>query len=768
MTKYIWVGQRESEVYGSNDFFEVTLTAWGSNKNNNISYSAYVGTRTIDIAKRNVFFVENLKKLLEQEDYQIMFYNSALAYILMQSFPDLAKHICCVNAKQQLDMLNNKIHTRLWLTNHLPVIPFTLLSGAECQFVKLQEYFPGKNQFIIQEARSAGGLGTFLMQENNYQYVQARLDKSTLYMISTYIYPSISLNVHVLVTNSDVVTFPASVQIIEVHDDNLLYSGADYVSYTQIDIEYQKKVIAAAKTIGDLLQSSGYLGLCGIDFLLYENSVYFVEINPRFQASTLILNQALHENDLPSIHQLQLMSFEANMGVAKELIENIKINYSLYKYSYEKYDQQQQYNNKMQLLEECKEVHRVLSDGFQGDASEKRDYLYSVLWKGHITSCSLDNKLHLHPNIPFDLNTVSLSSDNDRQELIHLKIKLLNQGIRILDSARNELMMSGGYNESVFNSIDLILFGYLRFNAPVNIRLTSISPFALTYKNNGYELHYYDTTICSVNLEVSKSFKNLKTKNGISYNKIAFISGDRLRIKSEQRCFYKMTGKGCAFCPGIVPSAQLLEGYSLTDIKEVVDYCTNSEKYRHILIGGGSANPQEDNTKLLSTISYIHSKTDKPLYLMALPPDTTEELDNYITAGISEVAFNIELYDRTLAQKYMPGKGMYPLKHYIKLLNYAAEKLGKGNARSMLMVGIESIDNTLTCVELLCRNNIQPMLSVFRPATNCSIPHLIQPSNTDLLYLYEAATKICDKYGLSLGPSCPSCQNNTLALTTKY
>lgn len=765
MKKYIWVGNRESEIYRTNNLFEYSLTSWGSNSNGNIAYSAFSKTRSIDINERNNFFLNKLKELLIKKDYQIMFYNSALAYTLIQEYPPLGKNVCCINQKSQLNILNNKIHTRLWLANHVSVIPFTLLTGKECQLSKLLNFFPDCNQFIIQEARSSGGTGTFLINKESYEIVHKRLSKNTLYMVSRYIEPAISLNTHILITKEDIIVLPFSIQIIELYNTNLIYSGADYVCYKHLPPNIKEDLYKNAKVIGSLLRNTGYYGVCGIDFLLHNDAIYFMEINPRFQASTLLLNLVLNQQALPSIQELQLMTFNNNINVTVDKIESLRIDYSLYKYVKRNTNDITYYYNKLRLLEKSEDVFEILLDGYRNNAAADGDYLYSIILKSNVTSYSDDYKLHIQPNIPISVDNLITPVKYNNKELIYLKIKLLNQGIRILQCAQKKITESGGYNESVFNSIDLILFEHVRFNSPVTGRFVNLSPFALGYENNRFILQYYEMLICDVNLEFSKNFSNLKTKNGIEYKNIAFISGDRLRIKPERRCFFKMTGKSCSFCPGINYSLKLDEGFLLSDIQEVIDYCFINEYFRHILIGGGSSDPCMNNNKLLSVIQYIRKRTEKPLYLMSLPPDTIGELDAYISAGIDEVAFNIEIYDREMAQKHMPGKGMYSLEHYIKLLKHAAQKLGKGNSRSMLMVGIESMDNTLKGIELLCKNNIQPMLSVFRPTNNCGISYAIQPSNTDLLWLYEAAIEICNDYGLTLGPTCSSCQNNTLALT---
>ena len=162
---------------------------------------------------------------------------------------------------------------------------------------------------------------------------------------------------------------------------------------------------------------------------------------------------------------------------------------------------------------------------------------------------------------------------------------------------------------------------------------------------------------------------------------------------------------------------------------------------------------------------YLKGITDKPLYLMSLPPKDPEIVRALYEAGISEMAFNIEIFDRTLAVKYMPGKGMIPLKRYLNSLSEAVKWLGRsGNVRSMLMVGFDPKDTLLEGVRTLCEIGVQPMLSVFRPMAGTPLEMML-PLNLDkILEIFERAAGICAEYGLRLGPSCPACQNNTLSL----
>lgn len=768
MKEYIWIGHREAEVFKTNDFFSNSITSWGSNTNGNISYCQKYKTRNIDNELRSQFISDELKQLLKDNKHKVMFYSSTLAYSLIKLYPEFEKSFICLNSKAVLNLLNDKTNMKLWISNHLPVLDFVLLSGADCHFEQLKKFFPNYKRFIIQETNSSGGLGTFIIDSENYLHVTSNLKRDSLYLISFFGEPSFSLNAHILITNNDVIVLPPSVQIIEKYRFNLIYSGADFVNYKYIDEKYQKKVYSYSKKIGNLLREIGYKGICGIDYLVYNDEVYFVEINPRFQASTILLNIALNEANLPCVQELHLSAFEDTPLPSIEKLENIEVDYSLYKYKKESQDITKQYLNKLSLLQKSQETVYILYDGFMKDEYNEGTYLYQAIWKRHISSCGKDCKLHLHPNIPFTyFIDSSLPLTQTTESVIRLKIALLNQGVRILPDANLQIMQSGGCNESVFNSIDLIFFDYIRINAPVNINFSSLSPFSIGWQNGKYILYFYQNIICEIGLEFTKSIANLKTRNGVPYKAIAFISGDRLRIKPEYRCFFKTNKKGCLFCPGNNLSA-IKNTYTLMDIMEVIDYCIANEQFRHILIGGGSADPCSDENRILPVIEYIRSKTDKPIYLMSLPPNDTLYVDKYIEAGVNEIAFNIELYDRNLALKYMPGKGKISLEEYISKLERAKFLISeKGNVRTMLIAGLESQENTLTAIELLTAKGIQPMISIFRPTPNCSLSYIVQPSNEDIYNLFIEAEKICNQHNLSLGPTCPSCQNNTLSITLK-
>ena len=765
MKQLLWIGHRESELFGIENLFTYSITSWGSNKGKNISLNSITNKQEVDKNERTNFFVNTLQQVIKSSDDMIMCYTPQFAYKLIKLCPQLKNHFICLNSSEILAVLNNKIHMRLWLNNKLSLIDYTACFGNECTFHNLHKIFPLCSRFIIQEGISSGGMGTFIFTMQNEKNVISYLDSSKLYLITPFIENSLPVNIHLSIQENEIIIFPGSIQIIDSESDKMLYRGADYIAYKQLSILQKSLLKYESEKMGHILKSLGYRGICGLDFLVTTDKVFFIEINPRFQASTSLLNYALVQNKMPSLQELELTAYNIFDTNYKVDIDKLYVDYSFYKYHSIKDSDISWYKNRISILENNPLVERVFYDGFTEQYTQSDTYLFSAVFKNNIAAITPYSTVTLHPNViedNFVRAIIPIKKENDT--MIKLKIALLNQGMRILESAQKFLRKFGNYNESTFGSMDIII-DCLRINVPINNLMSSISPFALICKQEKLYLNYYDKTICTVSHEPQRSISNKVTSHGVPYNKIAFISGDRLRIKTENICYFKHIEKSCQFCPNIGKNSSIsVPTISLDDIKEVFDYCLDNENFRHIMIGGGSADPDSKVDKILPVINYIRSRCTKDIYIMSIPLDK-KRIEEYIKAGVTEFAFNIELIDRDLAAKIMPGKGHIPLEYYLKMLTFASSLLPKESVRSMLMIGLEPSSNIQKGVELLCKHGIQPMLSIFRPAQTCSLNYMVPLSNKEIYIIFKEANLICEKYDISLGPRCASCQNNTVAIT---
>lgn len=132
--------------------------------------------------------------------------------------------------------------------------------------------------------------------QKNFSTKKELFEDTSKYIISDYISDSISINVHVFISESTNLVTPASVQLIENIENQLLYRGADFISFRDIDKEIQEKIRYISIKICNSLRNEGYKGIAGIDFIIDKhNNIYCSEINPRFQASTVLLSKYLDD-----------------------------------------------------------------------------------------------------------------------------------------------------------------------------------------------------------------------------------------------------------------------------------------------------------------------------------------------------------------------------------------------------------------------------------------------------------------------------------------
>lgn len=166
----------------------------------------------------------------------------------------------------------------------------------------------------------------------------------------------------------------------------------------------------------------------------------------------------------------------------------------------------------------------------------------------------------------------------------------------------------------------------------------------------------------------------------------------------------------------------------------------------------------------MGRISHIRSRSNRPIYAMCLPPKDLNVLSEFYDAGIDEVGFNLELFDREIAAKIMPAKGAIPISTYELAYKKAVSLWGRtGAVRSLLVLGLEPIESFYAGVEWLCQLGVMPIVSVFRPMDSIVLKDALPPDNQELKNIFNKATSIASKYGLTLGPSCIACQNNTLS-----
>ena len=217
------------------------------------------------------------------------------------------------------EKLNNKFETRELLKDIVPMLKYYMVKGIDFKYNDFNKIAP---ELVIQLPVGSGGSKTFFCNQANSKQVETILLKDELYSVSAYKKDNIPYNIHCLIGKNQIEILPPSQQELEIID-KIEYIGSNYD--ITIPTEIKNKLIKYSYNICEKLQSLGYLGVLGIDYIYTNNELYFIEINPRFQGSTRQIDKLLIESNLPSIFE-----YNYNLFLGKEMPTTKKIKYSLF------------------------------------------------------------------------------------------------------------------------------------------------------------------------------------------------------------------------------------------------------------------------------------------------------------------------------------------------------------------------------------------------------------------------------------------------------
>ncbi len=754
MNNLYWIGLNESEVEFSEQLFEKTITLNGSG-NNNISYSQIYKTRinyNTDTPEIGEFFNDQITKIIESDPRaRFMFYNPHTAYYYGEQ---IVSRTICLNPSDLLEKVRNKISMRNLVeeSHACKILPHIELNGTKVNYQYIHDSFNKKvSDFVVQAEFSEGGNSTFVLNKDND--LNQGIHDDFQYSISPYVKNSVPINTNIIIYDEDIVVFPSSVQIIKEKNNKLAYKGADFATYKLLSDKIKTQVDNSNMAICKLLQKLGYRGICGIDYISDGRDVYFMEVNERFQASTYLINMELTNCNLPSIQEMCIDAF--TLKRARTNINNFDINLSNYAYSYN-------FKNKsiisfmLNRAKKDKSVCKIVLDGYSDSLSiQTSSYLYKFIFENRICSISPDNKVYVSNNI-IGFSNFDISSPID------VKIALICCGLYITDNAKNKINSSGGVCDSINNGLNITIFNNVTVMClPQEFKGMGLTPFSLDLdQNDRFVLYYYDYYVSLVHLQMKQPIMKNLTKNGIPYRKIGLLALDRVGINYQSVCVFKDKGIECKFCN----LSKTNETFNLDDVYEVIDSYISNVDFRHFLIGGATSNSNSDYERILAIAKYISAKCNKPIYLMTLPINDKRKLRELKKHGITEIAFNIELFDRKLAKKIMPGKGFISIEKYFSALKNAIEIWEEpGSVRSMLVVGLEPKETLYRGIEKLAKLGVSPILSPFGPSKGSLMENEIPENFEYFKEIYLSAKKICEKHNIELGPNCEYCKNNVLA-----
>jgi len=344
-------------------------------------------------------------------------------------------------------------------------------------------------------------------------------------------------------------------------------------------------------------------------------------------------------------------------------------------------------------------------------------------------------------------------------ESFKLKARMFEQGINISNEARKML----NQKSDIWLMEDYITCSGLTLvflDQYATVAINSSSLIQLIEKNNN--LLIVEPNKSAIKAEVIVPPDYMRDEIVIENKTIAVYCNtytDRLRLQLISGCM-----NTCKFCNA---KEFKYEFNSISGLEKALQIGLSQSKVRHILISSGSAKV-EDLPKLTEMYEYFAKKySNLNLDLMMTPRGFTsytniEQYESYLKylkeIGIGGLSINMELNNPDCLQKYCPEKANIGQERYLYFIDLATKIFGKNKVRSLLIVGLEPLEETLKGVEKLAKIGCNPVLSPLFPYGEANFP----PNAELFIKARELSEEICKKYNIELGPLCKPCSHNVL------
>lgn len=350
-----------------------------------------------------------------------------------------------------------------------------------------------------------------------------------------------------------------------------------------------------------------------------------------------------------------------------------------------------------------------------------------------------------------------------------LKFRLLAGGVAITDRATAYIgAVNGGRamtpaDYASTSGIILALEDSVWVNAPIRLHNPNfVTTTAFTLDSDGPEgplVVRGEGLSSTARFWLPPAYHDGTNAEGERYTDYAFTHADRVRISPIAGCHYT-----CKFCD--LPYEFRYRTKRVEGLHDAVRVALSDpvQPAAHVLISGGT--PRDSDIGYLRDVyeSVILGFPDVSVDVMMVPIDELLDPAWLDRIGVNELSVNLEIYNRDVARHLMRRKADQGLDYYLDYLEKAAEIMGPGRVRSMLMVGLEPMEDTLAGVRAIAARGADPVLSPFRPDPATPLRDRLPPDARLLEETYLRSLDIVRRENSALGPKCLPCTHNTLTL----
>jgi radical SAM protein (TIGR04043 family) len=340
-------------------------------------------------------------------------------------------------------------------------------------------------------------------------------------------------------------------------------------------------------------------------------------------------------------------------------------------------------------------------------------------------------------------------------KLVELKAKIFCHGLRVPDDVWRDITHADHYRHKRAGVSQGRFFrlrdglSYTTVNAPVLEPFVRRSPLHVVREGTRYRIHDRDQPLTPCEPMPWPKWYGKQTSGGTPMALVvsAHSSTSLYTAIYQGGCDYFHGGQECSFCSMKIDNKT--EWRKIEPIIEVARAALEENPAAEMSFGGGTRlTPDKGAKHDIAAVRAFKKEVAMPVCVEMAPPDTDDWLDGLKDAGCDSLMLNLELWDRDVRARVMPGKSKITRERYLEALAYAVKLFGVHQVSSQVLIGLEPVESTLEGMEALADVGVIPLPTVFRPLNNTPLVSLATPRVEDVLRVFAANLEILRTRGL--------------------
>ena len=301
--------------------------------------------------------------------------------------------------------------------------------------------------------------------------------------------------------------------------------------------------------------------------------------------------------------------------------------------------------------------------------------------------------------------------------------------------------------------------------APTGNATAATSPYLLKAEDDGYGIYRDDVRVASARAEQRPRFYDLKTADGISYEKIALLHLDSLASTVVQTCAYWGNADQCTFC-GIglsLESGRTIVKKTPEMLAEVAVAARDLDGAVDATLTTGSSRGVDRGARYVGRCGQaVKEASGLPVEVQFEPPLDLDVINEVGDMGIDSVGIHVETFDPQVLARVAPAKAASGIESYFAAWERAVKVFGEGQVSTYVILGMgEDPEVTIAGARRAIDIGVYPFVVPLKPVAGSLMEDWPSPSREYVEPIYRRIQAYMTLRGMNAGTAkagCARCQ----------